>query len=69
MPGMGMPGTGLVAGQMGRGFHYISVRAVFPVREQILNLVDATNFSEQIAAANLQIPRLPDRASDEAGKR
>ncbi|QDT53135.1 hypothetical protein Pan44_11500 [Caulifigura coniformis] len=58
MEGMGMPGAaggGLPAGQTGRGFHYISVRAVFPLREQIYKVAEATNVQPQQGGINLEI--------------
>jgi len=58
MDGMGMPGAaggGLPAGQTGRGFHYISVRAVFPLREQIYKIAEATNVQPTQGGMNLEI--------------
>lgn len=39
----------------GQGYHFVSVRAVFPLREQISKFADATNQSYQQAAANFEI--------------
>lgn len=39
----------------GQGYHFVSVRAVFPLRDQISKFADATNQSYQQAAANFDI--------------
>ncbi|HVJ67097.1 MAG TPA: hypothetical protein VM510_03875, partial [Caulifigura sp.] len=55
MSGMAGPAGGLPPGQTGRGFHYVSVRAVFPIRDQIHKVAEATNFQLPQAATALQI--------------
>jgi hypothetical protein len=54
--GMGMmAAAGLPPGQTGRGFRYISIRAVFPIRDQIHKIAEATNLQPQQAAMALEI--------------
>ncbi len=53
--GLGTAASGLPPGQTGRGFHYVSVRAVFPIREQLYKVAEATNLSEQQARMALEI--------------
>jgi len=74
LDGTGMPGMptgGLPPGQKGRGFHYVSVRAVFPVRDQIVKLANATNIPEQQAGMALQVrgDRLERQTMQESGDR
>lgn len=57
-PGMGLEGEGVMATKPrlnGQGYHFVSVRAVFPLRDQISKFADATNQSYQQAAANFDI--------------
>lgn len=58
--GMGVDGSGTGAAAVkvrlnGQGYHYVSVRAVFPLRDQISKFADATNQSYDQAAANFDI--------------
>jgi hypothetical protein len=53
--GGGMFGSGLAATQMGRGFHYVSVRAIFPIRDQLSHVAKATNLPQGIAAQVFEI--------------
>lgn len=50
--GMAGPALPTLSGQ---GYHFVSVRAVFPLREQISKFADATNQSYQQAAATFDI--------------
>lgn len=59
-PGAGEAGYGGGMAQQrprlnGQGFHFVSVRAVFPLRDQISKFADATNQSYSQAAANFDI--------------
>ncbi|MDB4733674.1 hypothetical protein OAF42_04435, partial [Planctomicrobium sp.] len=57
-PGMELDGEGVQAQKPrlnGQGYHFVSVRAVFPLRDQISKFADATNQSYQQAAANFDI--------------
>ncbi|SFJ46542.1 hypothetical protein [Planctomicrobium piriforme] len=57
-PGMsGMPGmTGMVAPQLnGQGYHFVSVRAVFPLRDQITKYAEAIHKSYHYAASVFDI--------------
>lgn len=55
MYGGGLYGSGFAATQMGRGFHYVSVRAIFPIRDQLSHVATATNLPQGIAAQVFEI--------------
>ena len=57
--GLGLEGEGMEMAKPprlnGQGYHFVSVRAVFPLRDQISKFADATNQSYQQAAMNFEI--------------
>jgi hypothetical protein len=55
MGGMLGYGSGMSASQMGRGFHYVSVRAIFPIRDQLGRVAQATNLSPAMAAQVFEV--------------